>query len=282
MKVRELMRFSRKYLKGKRTAVLIVCMLPLGAELIFRLAEAVIYSLLLYYGYMQPMDILTGAVGIQLASWSLFTLIRWLVCAPLYYASAVRLNEICRERKKYTPVSSIILGRRSFRRCTGAVLLTKLIGIIFSLPVIISAVWAYRLIERDKLFPALHALAAAAFSLYIYLSVKINILSIPFLMAEYRDKSILRIIFGSFRLLRKRKIILLKLIFTYGIMMLTIIAVPYVFPEFMTAFSLSISIFIREDEYFERDSILSRNGKTPYTRKLSHKERRFKAAADKA
>ncbi|MBR1591508.1 MAG: hypothetical protein IJ666_00640 [Ruminococcus sp.] len=282
MKVRELMRFSRKYLSGRRTAVLMICMLPLGAELIFRLAEAVIYSMLLYYGYMQPMDILTGSVGIQLAAWSLFTLIRWLVCAPLYYAAAVRLSEICRERKNFTPLSSIILGRRSFRRCAGAVLLTKLIGIIFSLPVIISAVWAYRLIERDRLFLALHALAAAVFSLYIYLCVRMNLSAVPFIMAEYRDKGIFRIVFGSFGLLKKRKRILLKLIFAYGAVMLTVIAVPYILPEFMTAFSLSISIFIREDEYFEGNSILSRDGKAREARKIPHEKRRFKAAADKA
>ena len=61
MKVRELMRFSRKYLRGRRTAVLMVCMLPIGAGLIFRLAEAAIYSMLLYYGEMKPMDILNGS-----------------------------------------------------------------------------------------------------------------------------------------------------------------------------------------------------------------------------
>ncbi len=279
MKVRELMRFSRKYLKGRRTAVLMICMLPIGAGLIFRLAEAAIYSMLLYYGYMKPMDILTGAVEIQLAAWGIFTLIRWLVCTPLYYASAVRLSEICCEKKNFTPISSIILGRYSFRKCTAAVFLTKLIGIIFSLPFIVSSVWAYRLMERDKLFPALHAFAAAVFFLYIYISVKINIFAVPFLMAEYRDKSIFRIILYSFRILKKRKGILFRLILTYGFLMLTVIAVPYVLPEFMTAFSLCISIFIREDEYFEGNSILSHNRQTAYSRKFSDKKGRFKTSA---
>ena len=281
MKVRELMRFSGKYLKGRRTAVLMICMLPTGAGLTFRLAEAAIYSMLLYYGYMKPMDILTGASVIQLAAWSLFTLMRWLVCIPLYYAAAVRLSEICHEKKHFTPISSIILGRRSFRRSMG-MLLTKLIGIVFSLPVIISVVWGYKLIGRDKLFPALHAFAAALFFLCIYISVRINLFAVPFLMAEYRDKNIFRIILCSFRLLRKRKGILLRLILTYGFLMLTIVAIPYLFPEFMTAFSMSISIFIREEEYFEGNNILSRNRKACYSRKFPEKKRRFGTAAEKA
>lgn len=283
MKVRELMRFSRKYLKGRRTAVLMICILPFGAELIFRLAETAIYSLLLYYGEMQPIDILTGAVKIQLVSWTLFTLVRSLVCEPLYYAMAVRLSEICRDSKKFTPIFSIILGRNSFRRCAGAVFLTKIIGVLFSCPVIISAVMSYRFLESNKLFPAVHSFALSLFFLYLYFSVKLNMLSVPFIMAEYRDKSILRIVFGSFGFLRGRKKILIKIIFSYGLLMLTVIAVPYVFPEFMTAFSLCISIFRKEDEYFGRNNILSRNNSPHDTRKIPHRKKRcFKTAADKA
>ena len=55
--------------------------------------------------------------------------------------------------------------------------------------------------------------------------------------------------------------------------MLTVIAVPYVLPEFMTAFSLCISIFIREDEYFEGNSILSHNRQTAYSRKFPDRKK---------
>ena len=45
--------------------------------------------------------------------------------------------------------------------------LTKIIGILFSLPVIVSAVMSYRFLESDKLFPAVHSFALSLFFLYI-------------------------------------------------------------------------------------------------------------------
>ena len=66
MKIRELTAFSKKLLKNKKASTMMICLLPLAAELFFRFAEAAVFSLLLYFGEMPPI-----ALSVEKARYSL-------------------------------------------------------------------------------------------------------------------------------------------------------------------------------------------------------------------
>ena len=65
MKIRELIRFSRGLLMGRRARTMMICILPLGAELFFRFAEAAVYSMLLYFGNIEPIRLFGGSNPVQ-------------------------------------------------------------------------------------------------------------------------------------------------------------------------------------------------------------------------
>ena len=80
-----------------------------------------------------------------------------------------------------------------------------------------------------------------------------------------------------------RKSVLLRLIAVYLPQMLSIAGLPYAATKLMTAFSLSIDIFIKEDEYLETDRADSGLGKADDSGKIPSREKRgLKAAADEA
>jgi hypothetical protein len=83
--------------------------------------------------------------------------------------------------------------------------------------------------------------------------------------------------------MRGRKSVLLRLIAVYLPQMMTIAGLPYGLTKLMNAFSLSIDIFIKEDEYLEANRADSGRGKTNNAGKLPRRKKRcFKASADKA
>lgn len=288
MKSKEVIRYSKNLLRGKRMATMLVCFLPLSAELFFRFAEATVYSMVLYLGDVNPLSLFSGENPVQVITAVSGGVMRWLVCSPLVYACCYRLCEICCENRRYsfTPLSDIILDGKNFRRSLAVSLWTKIIGLVSLVPSAFFGVSAYVLITdgtgTDDFFLAVHAVVLAVVSLFMWVNVRIAMLAVPFLMAHYPHKSVLRLVFRSFKFMHGRYSHMIKIFSSYIIHAVTLILIPYAVAEAMTAFALSISIFVREDEYAERIKNNRKLAENNHSAKLPYRRKRlFKAFADK-
>ena len=276
MKIRELIRYSGRLLEGRRARTMMICLLPAAAELFFRFAEAAVFSLLLYFGGSMPIELFSGSSAVQLSVTGVCTLLRWLTAAPLMYGAAQRLYLITAElpHKRNLPFSRIVLNKRTLRRSVSAALWTRAIGLLELLR---------GRLRGTEMFLAANALFFAALSAVMWLSVKLSFAAVPFLLVRYPQQTAFRIVLRSIGFMRGRKRVLAGLIAVYLPQMLTIVGLPYALMRLMTAFSLSIDIFIREDEYLETDRADGGHGKSRDTGKIPRgKKRRVKAAADKA
>lgn len=253
MKIRELISFSGKLLKGKKTVTMTVCLLPIAAELFFRFAEAAIYVLLLYFGQMQPAALFSGGSRIQLAVAVTITILRIIVTAPLTFAASYRLMELCGSRKSSTPLSRILMSRKYFRKSLGLSIMSKAISLIALAPAAFFGITACTLFTTAhtarELFLTCHAFMLTAVSVVMWLSLKLSLCAAPFLMAYFPQKSPFRIIFMTIRFMRDRKKALAGLAVAYLLPAATVIGLPFACTRLMTATALCISIYIKEDEY---------------------------------
>ena len=265
MKIRLLIPYTKKLLKGRNLQTGLVCILPLCSEIFFRAAETTIYSILLYLGEMPPLSLFSGSSPVQLSAALVLTLMRWTVTAPLCCTSAFRLSEICSESHRCTPFSRVLLNRTFFRRSLGALMWTKLIGLIALAPAAFFGVSAYSMLHgtlsADEMFMAVNAIVLTAVSLLLWLSLKLSFSAVPFLIVRYPQKSALRNVLYSVKFMSGRKNILLRLAAAYILPAVSIVGFPFALTRAMTAFSLSIDIFTREDEYREGIKAYGRNRK---------------------
>ncbi len=280
VKVMELTGYTRRLLRGKRLRTLMICMLPLAAELFFRSAEVCVYVMLLYFGELKPLGLFTGESVIQTAAVIILTLLRLTILAPLTFACGYKLCEIT-GRKRHMRLSRLLLNRHFFRRSLGALLLTRLLGLVSLVPAAFFGTTAYSLLIRAKtpgeLFLTAHAMVLTAVSVGIWLSLKLSLVPVPFLMAIW-DKSVFGTVIHSIKLMRGRKKLLIKLIAIYAPLMLTLVGLPFALPELMTAISLSTDIYIKEEEYLEAEFHRQEPDNAPA---FSHGGKgRFKAASE--
>ena len=289
MKIRELIRFSRGLLRGRRARTMMICILPLGAELFFRFAEAAVYSMLLYFGEIEPIRLFGGDDPIQLAVTAASTLLRLLTTAPLMYAAAYRLYGMTSElpQKRCEAFSRILLRKCTFKRSISAALWTKAAGLLALAPAVFFGTAAYgltgeRLSPREA-FLAVNALFLTVVSVILWLSLKLSFTAVPYLLVRFPKLTAFRAMIFSAGFMRGRKNVFLRLLAVYLPQMLTIAGLPNALTGLMTAFSLSIDIFIKEDEYLEADRAYGRRRKSHNSGKIPFgKKRRIKAAADKA
>ncbi|MCR4795710.1 MAG: hypothetical protein K5898_11215 [Ruminococcus sp.] len=289
MKVRELIRYSKGLLAGRRARTMMICILPLGAELFFRSAEAAVYSLMLYFGDYAPIKLFGGDEPLQLTVAAVSTLLRWVTTAPLMYAAAMRLYSITAEKNelRHKPFSRILLGKCTLKRSISAKLWTKVIGLLALVPAVGFGTGAYTLL-RGRLYPreaflAINAVFLTIVSLLMWTALKLSFAAVPFLLVRYPKMTAFRTVVYSIGFMRGRKRVLLRLLTVYLPQMLTIVGLPYGVTKLMNAFSLSIDIFIKEDEYLEAHRADSRHRKANDSGKLSGREKRsVKASADKA
>lgn len=286
MKVRRLIRYSDNLLKGRLMKAFLVSLMPLSAELLFRLAEAAAYSLLLYFGDMTPLGLFTGESAVQQLAALVFTLWRWLTVAPLMYAAAYWFSGLSEggERKSLT---DIILSRSLCKKSLAALIWTKLAGVLLLVPVFLFGGAAYLLASEGagslSVLMTVHAFVMTVISLFLWLRAKLVMLAVPFVMVHFSEKSAFGAVRHSFRLMKGRTGTLLKLLGVYLPPMLTVIAVPFLLPRLYSAAALMIDIYIKEDEYFERDKADGKVGQASRASKLSAwKKRRITAASDKA
>ena len=289
MKVRELIRYSNRLLRGRRAGTMMICILPLGAELFFRFAEAAVYSLLLYFGSLPPIRLFGGDEPLQLAVTTVSTVLRCVTVAPLTYAAAYRLYGMTGERpcRKACSLSRILLRKCTLKRSISAALWTKAVSLLALAPAIFFGVSAYGMIHEkmyaDEAFIAANMVFLAAVSVFMWLSLKLSFSAVPYLLVRFPKLTAYRAMVFSVRFMRGRKSVFLRLLTVYLPQMLTIAGLPYGLTKLMTAFSLSIDIFIKEDEYLEADRAESERRKARNTGKIPHRsKRRVKAAADKA
>lgn len=246
MKTGELIRYSRKLIKGRRAGLLLVCLLPLCGRLTLHTAETAVYCLMLYAG-RRPAELFTGDTAFLTAA--VFAALRCILCAPLDCAAAHRLREAADGKKVFTPVTDLLSRGRFLRRSTAAAVIHRIVSGLALAPALLSAGMTYTLFSRggdtEEVFALLHSSVLTALLIWWWLKVKTGMAAVPFLMADSPDTSALRLTIRSMKMLRGRKHILVFLGLRYALPGLLLFPLP----EAGTAAALSISIFLREDEY---------------------------------
>lgn len=286
MKIRKLIGYSENLLKGRMMKALLVSLMPVSAELLFRLAEAAAYSLLLYFGNISPLGLFTGESSLQQLAALLCTVWRWLTAAPLIYASAYWFSALSGEQEKKN-LSELILDRKIYRRSLAALLWTKLAGFLMLAPVFLFGGAAYWLASEGEgsisVLMAVHASVMAVISAYLWLRAKLTMLAVPFILVHFPERSAFMAVRSSFSLMHGRRGALLRLLTIYLTPMLTIAAIPFLLPRLFSAAALLIDISVKEDEYLERNKADSSVGQAAHAPKLSsRKKRRIASAADNA
>ena len=248
MKTGELIRYSRGLIKGQRGRLLLICLLPVCGRLTLRAAETALFCLMLYFGG-RPAELFTSDT--VLLCGAVFAALRCMVCAPLSYASAHRLWETAAGKDSFTPVTELLTGSRFLRKSTAAAFLVRLTGALALIPAAASGSCAWCLLREGagtwELFAALHGTVLTALLLVWWIKVKTGMAAVPFLMAADSSISPLRLIIRSQRLMRGRKRVFISLALRYLFPALLLFPLP----EAGTAAALSVSIFLREDEYRE-------------------------------
>lgn len=269
MKAWELIGYSRRCLKGKRREIFLVCSLPLGAELLFRALESAIYSLLLYFGTFKPISLFTGESLRQLVIAAFFAVLRLVTCPPLWCAAAVRLREFTDESPRRTSFQEMLLNGRFIRRSISASFAGKLLSAAVLAPGLGAAYLALRILsygaDSTELFIAVNGIVLTAVSLIMWISLKLSLTAVPWILAAYPGKDGFSAVFGAIRFMRGRRSLPVKLMIAYLIPAVTVIGLPFVIPEAAAAFSQAVSIFMKEDEY---------TGNPIYRRKRSRLRRR--------
>jgi hypothetical protein len=160
------------------------------------------------------------------------------------------------------------------------------LGLLALAPAIFCGVTAFDLmrgvLDAKETFVAVNAVFLGVVSIVLWLSLKLSFSAVPFLLVRFPKMTAFRAVLYSIRFMSGRKSVLLRLLVIYLPQMLTIAGLPLAFTKLLTAYSLSIDIFIKEDEYLETDRTDSGCGNSRNAGKVSTgKKRSFKAAADK-
>ncbi len=292
MKLKQITAFADRLLKGRRSAALLVCLMPLGTVLFFRLGEAAMYSIILYFSGMAPAGLFSGDSPVQQLAAVIFTLLRYLAAAPMIYSAAYWYLKICGDenRKRRIHLSPVILNARNYRRSLAALLLSKAVGFVFLIPSAFFGAMAVRFISDSmnntrglQLLMAVHASVTAVIALGLWIWAKTALLALPFLLVRFPERNVCRLVYDSFRFMRGRRTTAFKIFARYLLPMLLIVTIPFLLPELFAAFSLFISISLREDEYLEENHFYSRHRQAGGASKLSAwAKRRFTAASDQA
>ena len=253
MSIWELIGYTRRRIRGRRVELLLVCLPPVAAGLLFRLGEAAFYSLLLYFGAMRPAELFSGGFAGQLVLAGLLTLLRWGVTAPLMCAAAARLRSIVNDGAEDVHAAELLLHGSFIRRSITAFVAGRLICFAALVPAALLGAYAYTLIadggRSSELFAASNAAALAVLSAVLWLGARLSVTAVPFLLAEHPERGGLSCAAMSLGFMRGRKRLPLGLAAVYVLPLATVIGIPIFLPELAAAFTTGISIFIKEDEY---------------------------------
>lgn len=289
MKIRQLTGFTSQLLKGRQTMAFLVCAMPLGASFLFRFAETTVYSLFLYYTGMKPVGLFLGYSIFQQMISLVFTIVRLTAVSPLVYFTAMWLAQLCDDQcERKSANARTLLSPGLFSRSFCGAVLSKLIALMALIPAVVFGYFTFRLISdavsglRDfNLIMTVHAVTLTLFSLYMWLSTKLTLTALPFLLVKFPRLSVARVIRYCFVFMKKRKGALIKIFLSYIPLMLPVVTAPVAVTRLFTAVSLYFTISLREDEYLEKNRIYSNIGKIDDSAVLpSGTKRRFKKTAD--
>ncbi|MBO5164772.1 MAG: hypothetical protein J6B75_10100 [Ruminococcus sp.] len=288
MKKRELLRYSRRLVKGRRRELLLICMIPVGTELFFRTAEAALYCLMLYFGNIKPMGLFTGESAEQAVISGIFAVLRLLVIPPLWCGLAARLMMFAEGREDSPAFSDMLLSGKFIGRAITATLFGRLIAAAVLFPGILSAACGIGMLsdgaDSAELIVATNLIAVGIGFVILWGAVRLSLTAVPFLLWERRELSAVRTVIYALRFMKDRRGLPLTLIFAYLPPVLTVAAAPYFIPEWAAAYAVGISIFIKEDEtvderaYFHSGDRFAENAQKLSPRKL----RRIRRIAEKA
>ena len=286
MNVLELIRYTGRLLRGRRTVTALVCFLPVAAELFFRAAEACVYTMMIYFGGIEPLELFSADNFIPPLITVGFTAVRWTAAAPLSYITAYRLCAVCKGSPD-TPLTAALDGNGRIRRSIAALMWSKLIGLLALVPAVFFGITAYSLFTAGggarEMFLTVHAAVLTVISVGIWLTVKLSLSAVPFMLARYPGDTALRAVIRTLRFMSGRWTVLLKLMLIYLPEALTVIGTPFAIARIKTAFALSIDIYIKEDEYLEGADTDRRHQRSRKPAKLSRRAKgRIKASPDEA
>lgn len=292
MKLCKLIRYSDKLLIGVRMRALLVSLMFVGTEFVFRLAEAALYSIILYFEDMKPIGLFTGDSSIQKVSAAVCMILRYLATAPLIYACVYWFAELCSDNSEHstTQLSNIILNKKLYGRSLTALIFSKVIGFAFLIPTAFFGATAISLVQSSvgnsadaRLFMAMHASVMTLASVVLWIWAKIAMITLPFLLIKFPKRSVFSCIRDSFSFVRGRRSIIVKLFLLYVPLMLPVVTIPWILPKLFSSVALCISIGLKEDEYRERNKNDSNLGKAHHTSRFSSwSKRRLTPSADKA
>ncbi|MBR2283599.1 MAG: hypothetical protein IJ874_04150 [Ruminococcus sp.] len=251
----ELVRFSKGLLKDRRSELTLICLLPVCASLSCRAAETAACCLLLYF--FQPengaLSLFSGDILLQTLFTAALSLLRLIIVSPLYFAAAERLWSVCCEGQS-VPLTQLLSDKGFILRSILVQLLRRLISAAALAPALLTGYQVYRILSggggTDELFLALHLSVLTLILLSGWIWVITGTSAAPFLAAEYHE-SPLRTVFRSFRLLRGRKKVILRIFIRYFIPAAAIAPLP----ELGLCTGLCTAIFLREDEYRRNTAI---------------------------
>lgn len=288
MKTRELIKYTRRLIKGSRYRLLLMCMIPIGGELFFRASEAALYSLILYFGSIEPLKLFTGKIQEQAVISAVFSVIRSLVMPPLWCGTAARLMRFEEGREENDSFSDMLMSWKFIRRSIAASLFGKLISAAVLIPGAAAAVFGLKMLsdgaDSRELIIATNLIAVGIAFVILWAAVRIGLTAVPFLLYKRQELSAVGVVMWSFRVMRGRRGLPIMLIIAYLPLILTIAAAPFLIPELAAAYAVGISIFLKEDEAdCERAYIQGGNRTSETAEALSpRKLRRIQRAAAKA
>ncbi|MBQ3856754.1 MAG: hypothetical protein II762_08700 [Ruminococcus sp.] len=262
MKAGELLRFSGGSVRRTGLRPWLVCLLPMAGGAFFRLAEAALYSLMLYFGLLSPRELFTGGSLMQTGIWAAFMALRWLTCAPLSYAAGVRVWQLSRS-EKITPFGEALLRRpgrslAAFALCRGA-------SFLGSLPA--AALWYgfFRLMRSGagerKLFLAMHCALLGTAAVIWWGVLRLKLAMIPLILAAEPEKSAFSCVKADLRLLKGRGGDLLRAAAVFLLPAALLVTLPWAAARTAAALGVAADIFRKEDEYAEGAEIYGRAGK---------------------
>ncbi len=286
MKIVELIRYSRCTVRGKRGRILLSCLFPLSMELFFLTAEAAVYSFLLYFGGIRPMELFTGKSGAQLIFAAIFAMLRLLVMPPLWCGAVVRVTELIRGSGRRTPLSDMLLSGRFLRRSIGSGILSRIVSSAVLIPAVLLGKTAVGLImnggDDKQLFAAVNSAVLCLVFGGIWISLRISLRAVPFILAYVPELGGFGAVLYSLRCMSGRRRLIFKLVGIYFLPLITVLPAIYFIPEAAAALSLGMWQCVNEYEEEKRGKadIYSENGKSGSAGKISPwKMRRFRRAA---
>lgn len=251
MSITELTVYSRRLLKGRRKEMFLLCMLPLGTLLFFRLFEITIYSLLLFFGGVSPAGLFVGDNSVQTVTSVLFMLFRQIFFCPLLFAVSFRFFEIYRG-ESVSSISEFLTNGRFLRKSILSGIFGKILSLAAMIPTVMGFYHALEILKggadsRD-IFKATQFAVGSLIFLLLWFRIKLSLAALPFLMAEIPEKNSFSLVLYSLKFMSGRTGTVLRLFLLYLLPLVTIVGIPFVMPEIMAALAVSIDIFMKEDE----------------------------------